>query len=104
MRPIDINFDLQLSTAIFRILQKILANIKEEAIATSVRISLKKKIDKLYIKVIDNGNETTPAQILDHLPFRLMEIFERAHIFGIEINTTGKINGGNTITLSIPLN
>ena len=104
MRPIDINFDLQLSTAIFRILQKILANIKEEAIATSVRISLKKKIDKLYIKVIDNGNETTPAQILDHLPFRLMEIFERAHLFGIEINTTGKINGGNTITLSIPLN
>ena len=81
-----------------------LANIKEEAIATSVRISLKKKIDKLYIKVTDNGNETTPAQILDHLPFRLIEIFERAHLFGIEIKTRGKINGGNTITLSIPLN
>jgi len=40
---VDVAFDRQLSTAIFRIIQKLLANIKAEASATSVRINMKRK-------------------------------------------------------------
>jgi signal transduction histidine kinase len=102
--PVDVAFDRQLSTAIFRIIQKLLANIKAEASATSVIINLKKKTDKLVLKVTDNGNVTTAEQVLNHLPFGLAEVFEHAQLFGIEIKTRGKSNGGNTVMLSIPLN
>ena len=74
--PKNIAFDRQLSTAIFRILQK----------------------------VTDNGNGTTAEPILNHLPLGLIEVFEHAHLFGINIKKNGKTHGGNTITMSIPLN
>jgi signal transduction histidine kinase len=102
--PKNIAFDRQLSTAIFRILQKVLVHIKEEASATSVIISLKKKTDRLFLKVTDNGNGTTAEPILNHLPLGLIEVFEHAHLFGINIKKNGKTHGGNTITMSIPLN
>ena len=53
--PVQITLDGQLSTAIFRILRKILANIQEQATATIVRVSLTVRAGKLKLKVTDNG-------------------------------------------------
>jgi signal transduction histidine kinase len=104
VEPADITLDGQIATAVFRILQKILTNITEQASATRVRISLKRRADKLYLKVMDNGEGIAEEQILNRLPFGLMEIGERAHLFGGEVKISGNPDTGTTVTVSIPLN
>jgi len=104
VEPADITLDGQLRTASFRILQKILTTIPEQASATRVRISLKRRADKLYLKVIDNGEGITGEQILNRQSFGLMEIGERAHLFGGEVKIRGNPDRGTTVTVNIPLN
>jgi signal transduction histidine kinase len=104
VEPADITLDGQLTTAVFRILEKILTNIAEQASATRVRISLIRRADKLHLKVIDNREGTTEEQILNRQSFELIEIGERAHLFGGEVKISGSPGRGGTVTVSIPLN
>jgi signal transduction histidine kinase len=104
VEPADVTLDGQIATAIFRILQKILTNIAEQASATRVRISLKRRAGKLHLKVIDNGEGITEEQILDHQSSGLIEIGERAHLLGGEVKISGNPDRGTTVTVNIPLN
>jgi len=44
------------------------------------------------------------VQILDRQSFGLMEIDERAHLFGGEVKIRRNLDRGTTITVNIPLN
>jgi signal transduction histidine kinase len=101
--PVQITLDGQLSTAIFRILRKILANIQEQATATIVRVSLTVRAGKLKLKVTDNGIWTSGEEFTNQLPFKLMEIGERAYLFGSEVKSKRNPDRGITVTLTIPL-
>jgi signal transduction histidine kinase len=103
LEPEEITVDGQLSTAIFRILQKVLTNIPEQASATRVRISLRRRTDKLHLKVTDNSEGTTQEQIFKRQSSGLMEVGERVRLFGGEINIRRNPNRGTTITVTIPL-
>jgi signal transduction histidine kinase len=104
VEPADITPDGEIATAIFRILQKILKSISEQASATRVRISLKRRANKIRLKVIDNGGRTTEEQILARDSLGLMEISERAYLFGGEVKIKGNPDRGTTVTVNIPLN
>jgi two-component system sensor histidine kinase UhpB len=99
--PSDIMIDGQIASVIFRILQKILANIVKQAEVTRVRISLKKEADKLNLIVVGNGERSLEEQILDREPFEL--IGEYAHLFGGEVEM-GNPNRGTLVMVNIPLN
>jgi signal transduction histidine kinase len=103
VEPADTTPDGEIATAIFRILQKILKSISEQASATRVRISLKRRANKIRLKVIDNGGRTTEEQILDRDSLGLMEISERAYLFGGEVKIKGNPDRGTTVTVNIPL-
>jgi signal transduction histidine kinase len=102
--PAQITLDGEISTAIFRILRKILANIQEQATATKVRVSLTVKAGKLKLKVMDNSIGASGEQITNQFPFKLMEIGERAYLFGSEAKSKRNPDGGIIVTLTIPLN
>ena len=67
--PEDIALDRDLSTAIFRIFQETLTNVARHADATSVKVTLEEKTNKLVLKVRDNGKGITKIRFLiqDHL-------------------------------------
>jgi signal transduction histidine kinase len=100
----DITLDEQIATAVFRILQRILTNIAEQARVTRVSITLKRRSAKLHLTVIANGERITEEQILDHPSFGLMEIDERAHLFGGEVEIKANPDRGIMVIVNIPLN
>ena len=101
--PRDIILDKHRSTAIFRIFQEALTNVARHANATRVKVSLKKKVGKLVLKVSDNGKGITEKQISDPKSFGLIEIRERARFSGGDVKISGVKDKGTTVTVSIPL-
>jgi PAS domain S-box-containing protein len=101
--PEEIILDQDRSTAIFRIFQETLTNVARHANATKVKVNLKKKAEKLILKVKDDGRGITEKQISDPKSFGLIGIRERVHLFGGESKISGIRDKGTTVTVGIPL-
>jgi PAS domain S-box-containing protein len=101
--PDEIIIDQDRSTAIFRIFQEALTNVSRHANATKVKVNLKKKAEKLILKVKDDGRGITEKQISDPKSFGLIGIRERVHLFGGEFKISGIRDKGTTVTVGIPL-
>ena len=100
--PEDIILDQDRSTAIFRIFQETLTNVARHAKATSVKVSLKETMDKLVLKVRDNGKGITEKQISSPKSFGLMGMRERAAHFGGVFKINGVPGRGTTVEVKIP--
>ena len=95
--------DRELATTFFRIFQEALTNVARHADATTVEVSLKRKADRLVLRVQDNGKGITREQISYPGSFGLMGMRERARYCGGDFSIRGIRDRGTTVTVSIPL-
>ena len=98
----DNNLDQDQSTALFRIFQEALTNVARHANATKIKVSLKKRPDKLLLKIEDNGRGITEEQISDPKSFGLFGMRERIYPWGGEVKIKGLSNKGTTVTVILP--
>jgi signal transduction histidine kinase len=90
------------ATAFFRIFQEILTNIARHSRATSVEISMEEVDSDLVLKVSDNGKGIKEISISDPKSLGILGMFERAFVFGGQIEITGEEGKGTTVTVRIP--
>lgn len=104
IRELDISFDKNETTIIFRILQEILTNVARHSKATKVLITVNKEHNLFFLTVADNGigfelNKTSFTESLG-----LMGMRERALSIGAEIEIDSAKGKGTTITFLLRKN
>ena len=92
----------EVATLVFRMYQEMLANVEQHANATEVDTSLRPEGNLVFLKVQDNGRGITTEQIQNPASLGLLEIHERARLFGGVINIHGSPEEGTTVCIGIP--
>jgi PAS domain S-box-containing protein len=101
--PVDITFDRDRNTAIYRIFQEALTNVARHAQATEVNVSLRQRDGQLELNVRDNGRGITEKELANTKSFGLIGIRERVKIFGGGHTMKGVPGKGTTVAVKIPL-
>jgi PAS domain S-box-containing protein len=101
---VDVQFELDQSTAIFRIFQEALTNIARHAEASSADITLKRNGRAILLTISDNGRgiDTDETETSDSLG--IMAMRERASFLGGTLAISGTRGKGTTVRLEVPLN
>jgi PAS domain S-box-containing protein len=94
---------LELSSALFRILQEALTNILRHAFATEAKVSLRNRKRVISLTVRDNGRGITPEELSRRDSFGLMGMRERVRFWGGDIVIKGSPGKGTRLIVSIPL-
>jgi two-component system sensor histidine kinase UhpB len=101
--PIPEALDPECSTAIFRVVQEALTNAARHSRATRVRVNMKKRRDKLALKIADNGRGILEKDILSPDSLGLIGMRERLRPFHGEISIKGIPDKGTTLTINLPI-
>jgi len=90
-------------TAVFRIAQEAFTNILRHAKATRVHMAIRQSCAEFELRITDDGQGVTHAQIASPLSLGILGMRERAHLAGgrIEIRSTG--GQGTTVAVHIPI-
>jgi signal transduction histidine kinase len=90
-------------TAVFRIAQEAFTNILRHAKATRVHMAIRQSSDEFELRITDDGQGVTHAQIANPHSLGILGMRERAHLAGgrIEIRSTG--GQGTTVAIHIPI-
>ncbi len=99
----DPTLDRQQSTAVFRILQEALTNIRRHAQATVVDISAEIDGTEFVLIVGDNGRGITESEKSARRSLGILGMRERAHLIGGSISISGIEGEGTMITVRVPL-
>lgn len=91
------------STAIFRIFQETLTNIRRHAEATRVDVTMLVNAREFVLKVTDNGRGITEEEKSGQMSIGLLGMRERAHMIGGEIEVASVDGKGTTVTVRLPL-
>ena len=102
MEPEEVILENELSTAVFRIFQELLMNVARHSGATRVEVNLEKGVDRLELRVVDNGKGITEKQISAPKSLGLLGIRERVHPWGGEVRIEGIPRKGTAATVLIP--
>lgn len=94
----DVTFDKNETSIIFRILQEILTNVTRHSNAKKVNVSLTKRDDYFVLKVVDNGVGFEPNGNNQTSSLGLMGMQERALSIGGEIQIESAPGKGTAIT------
>lgn len=99
----NIDFDMQYSVALFRILQESLSNIAKHADASNVRVELGCTTDSFFLEVADNGVGFDLNKRFRADSYGLIGMKERAYLLGGEFTITSEFGKGTTIRVDVPL-
>jgi signal transduction histidine kinase len=102
MEPEEVILENELSTAVFRIFQELLMNVARHSGATRVEVNLEKGVDRLELRVVDNGKGITEKQISAPKSLGFLGIRERVHPWGGEVRIEGIPRKGTAATVLIP--
>jgi two-component system, cell cycle sensor histidine kinase and response regulator CckA len=91
------------STAIFRIFQEALTNIRRHAGATSVDVTMLVNAREFVLRLTDNGRGITEEEKSGQMSIGLLGMRERAHMIGGEIDVAAVAAKGTTVTVRLPL-
>lgn len=101
--PPNLIMDNKISTAVFRIIQEALTNVRRHSGATKVDLCLEKKDEFLNISVKDNGVGILKDQINNSKSLGLIGIKERVRLFKGYFNIQGIHGEGTTLSIQLPL-
>jgi signal transduction histidine kinase len=101
--PPETKFDIDISTAMFRIFQEILTNVARHSRATRVDIDLALTEDQVSLEVTDNGVGIQDNELHARKSLGLLGMQERALLFGGDVTITGTPGHGTRVSVSIPL-
>jgi PAS domain S-box-containing protein len=91
------------STAVFRILQEALTNVARHSEATRSEIDLSSDGGEIRLEVRDNGRGIVEDRIESSGSLGLVGMRERARSLGGDVKIQRAVEGGTTVTLTIPL-
>jgi len=92
----------EVSTALFRIFQECLTNVARHAHATRVEAALTHEDGGVALRVEDNGQGITKAEIANPSSLGLLGMKERVTLLGGEIVFQCGTEGGTIVTVRIP--
>ncbi|HOW51998.1 MAG TPA: response regulator [bacterium] len=98
----DPTVDRDRATALFRILQESLNNIRRHAAATLVEVCLRSDGDGLSLTVTDNGKGFSSATLKDPLSIGLIGMRERAALLGGVADIRSEKGRGTTVEVRLP--
>jgi PAS domain S-box-containing protein len=101
--PADFALNPEQSTAVFRIFQEALTNIRRHAGATRVDVTMLMDSRSFVLRVSDDGRGITEDEKSGQLSIGLLGMRERAHVIGGEIEVAGVGGEGTTVTVLLPL-
>lgn len=96
----DSDLDTQVKTALYRICQEALTNVRRHAQATKVRVTIYEKEQKLYLLITDNGRGFEVAQKINALG--LIGIRERCMAVNGTLTVESEQGQGTTVCAIIP--
>jgi PAS domain S-box-containing protein len=99
----DVDFDNELSTAIYRIIQETLTNIQRHAKAENAYLSLEMTKTDLILEIRDDGIGIDVEKAFKSKSLGLFGIRERIKNWDGELNISGEAGVGTTIRISIEL-
>lgn len=110
-RGLDVDFahqvlferlDPMLESAIFRIVQEALNNVRHHSRTSQAIVRMTQEGDQLSITIQDDGVGFDPEQI-SHDRFGLRGIRERAHLFGGAADIESRPDGGTVVRVDLPI-
>ena len=101
--PEETTLDTDGATAVFRIFQEILTNVARHAQATRVAVSLEETDQTLTLRVQDNGRGISQSEMDSPKSIGLLGMQERARLRAGDIQISGSLGQGTTVTIQIPL-
>ncbi|MCD6391318.1 MAG: sensor histidine kinase [Dehalococcoidia bacterium] len=101
--PRNITINSAIATALFRIAQEALTNVVRHAQASRVEITLRKRDNRLLLRVKDNGRGITTEKLSDSNSLGLMGMRERLLHWNGEVKIRGVKGKGTTVTAIVPL-
>lgn len=102
MSEMEVTFDKNETTIIYRILQEILTNICRHSQASHIKVVLTKKGEHFILQVSDNGVGFDRDGTSNTSSLGLMGMQERALSIGGELNIESTQGKGTRITFSLP--
>jgi signal transduction histidine kinase len=91
------------STALFRMVQELLTNVRRHAKATAVRVRLHEQAGNLLLEVADNGTGILPGHINKPGALGIRGIQERAGLLGGAMTIIGEPEAGTTVRIIFPV-
>ena len=89
-------------TALFRIFQEALTNVIRHAEASTVTVRVTMQPDALCLEVIDNGKSITPERLTHRNSLGILNMRERAQLWGGTVTIQGQPGAGTTVTVYMP--
>jgi signal transduction histidine kinase len=99
----DLEIAKEHAVAIFRIFQESLANIARHAEASQVKVKIEKSDHVLWVEIADDGKGISAEELNAPDKFGLLDMRERALVFGGEVEITGAPGCGTTVKIKVPL-
>jgi signal transduction histidine kinase len=93
----------QTATAIFRIFQEALTNVRRHAHATRVDIRVAVDAGEVVLEIRDDGRGITEDELAASTSLGLMGMRERAHFVGGRLEIEGVARQGTALTLRVPI-
>jgi PAS domain S-box-containing protein len=97
------DLDSQRKTAVFRILQEILTNVRRHAAATHVWVDLRGEDESFILEVRDNGKGIPPETLKRIDGLGILGMRERAQVFGGHVKIDSEPGKGTSVSVTIPL-
>jgi PAS domain S-box-containing protein len=103
--PMDLGsaLDQKRSTAVFRIFQEILLNVRRHAKASRVWIDLRSENDWFILEVRDNGKGIPPDRLKSLEGLGILGMRERALVFGGTVTIDSEPGRGTRVEVRIPI-
>jgi len=98
----DLTLELDLSVAMFRIVQEALTNVIRHARASRVEVRLDVGDGDLVVEIEDNGGGITPQQVAARRSLGIFGMRERAAAFGGGVEFRSPAGGGTTVRVRVP--
>lgn len=93
----------EIETAVFRIVQEALTNVARHAQATRVEVTLQLDIDRLILRIVDNGKGMLLAEAEQQRRLGIVGMRERAYMLGGECRLQSSPGEGTQIEVQLPL-
>jgi len=98
----DLKINSQQSVALFRILQEALSNVVKHAKATTAKVNLSFKDDKIIMKITDNGIGLDGNLKIKHDSYGLIGMRERVFLLDGELTISGQLDEGTCVLVEMP--
>jgi signal transduction histidine kinase len=102
-RTVQIDFDLERATLVFKIIQEALANVLQHASATRTTVTVRLSATSLRVSVADNGRGISDADLARGGSLGLIGMRERAALLGGRLDVRRRRPTGTIVKLTAPL-